>query len=102
MLDPNLFPPEIHYSLNEHFGTKKSCYLRQVRVKIIDDDFAVINSTLKDGKWSARVIILRANVERAELEAISDIIDVAQAILPDLEKDKLTKEHMLEVLRQFT
>lgn len=94
MLNDELFPPEVEFILNEDAWNNPAYNLRQVRIEIDGDLFAVINCS-KDStsEWAdPSFVILRATVPMRELNQVKDIVLRSQTIMSLLNNKTTTKD----------
>lgn len=97
-LNSELFPAEVEYTISEETWKKPAWNLRQVRIQIDGDVFAVVNCSKTDEVWNARFIILRAEVASREMDQLHTIITKVQAIMPELEKEETTIDDIKKLL----
>lgn len=98
MLNPELFPVDVDFSIRSTWDTEKS-HRRQVVININGLCFAVINCDYIHGKWQEpSFVIMRAAVPIHELDLVSEIVIKAKVIMLSIGQPNITKEELEKLL----
>lgn len=100
ILSSDLFSSPVQYIMNPNYGEAKSGFLRQVRILIGGDLFAVVNTTCTGGSWTEPVfVIIRGVTPISEVKLIPSISENALKVMNHI--TVLQKEDMEKMLKTF-